>query len=448
MTHSHLCRAAARGDRAAFEALVHAHGRTVWSVATAIVGDPEIGREVAQDAFVAAWQGLGRLRDPERFRPWLLEIVRNRARDARRRRAAHDVRPLLADPADPRPDLGDQLDEAAREATVWSALDALRPDDREVLLLFYREGASIRTVAQALDLSEVAVRKRLSRARERLRADVQAHLAPIVERRTPELGPWAAAVVAALGTLGARSAWAAGVGAAMLLLVLGAGVGGLEQARATLPPIAPVPERHGITVAPWEPTTPPDPAAVPEHVVHAFLAAEDARFFEHGGIDLWAVARATWHTLAGDGVQGGSTITQQLAKHELRAGTASGEAPRSLVRKGLEALMAWELERQLPKHEILARYLDEVYFGAGARGLSEAAETYFGTTPRELSIADAALLAGLVAAPSDRNPLAHPQAARQARQDVLERMQRHGWATAEEVRAGRQAPLPSGDLSP
>jgi len=153
--------------------------------------------------------------------------------------------------------------------------------------------------------------------------------------------------------------------------------------------------------------------ALPPHVVQAFLAIEDRRFYRHWGVDLQGLGRATLaNARAGRTVQGGSTITQQLAK------TSFLSAERSLRRKGQEAMIAVWLELRLSKDEILARYLSSIYFGDGVYGLGAASRHYFGKPPERLTIGEAALLAGIVKAPVKLDPVDHPQAAR-ARADLV-----------------------------
>ena len=113
-------------------------------------------------------------------------------------------------------------------------------------------------------------------------------------------------------------------------------------------------------------------AKLPAHVRHAVLAAEDARFYHHPGVDATALARAVWHNLLGHSEQGGSTITQQLAKIELLG------PEQSVSRKLQEGFLAWAMERRYTKNEILEMYLNRVYYGHGAYGLASAVKTYFG----------------------------------------------------------------------
>jgi penicillin-binding protein 1A len=157
--------------------------------------------------------------------------------------------------------------------------------------------------------------------------------------------------------------------------------------------------------------------ALPRHVPAAFLAIEDRRFYHHLGIDPVGIVRAfVVNAKAGRTVQGGSTITQQLAKN------AFLNPERSLRRKGQEAMIALWLELRLSKDEILSRYLSSIYFGDGVYGLGAAARHYFGKPPEQLSIGEAAILAGIVKAPVDLDPVDHPKAAGDRARLVLNAM--------------------------
>ncbi len=150
---------------------------------------------------------------------------------------------------------------------------------------------------------------------------------------------------------------------------------------------------------------------------YAILAAEDARFYEHGAIDLVGIARAlVVDVVKGKIVQGGSTITQQLVKNIYLTPS------RTIKRKLKEIILAYRLEKELSKNQILQLYLNTVYFGDGAWGVEAAARTYFDTHASNLTIAQSALLAGLVAAPSYYNPYKHPQRAKKRTVYVLKRM--------------------------
>ncbi len=174
---------------------------------------------------------------------------------------------------------------------------------------------------------------------------------------------------------------------------------------------------------------------IPEKLVHAFLAVEDHEFFQHGGIYFRGIVRAAWaNVTAGDFAQGGSTITQQVAKQFLGA-------EKSLDRKAKEAIMARRLEAAYSKKAILSVYLNHIFLGAGAYGVAAAAHRYFQKDLDELTLAEMALIAGLAQAPSRYSPIRNPQAAIDRRDDVLDHMLKWGFATAEEVAAARAEPL-------
>ena len=171
-------------------------------------------------------------------------------------------------------------------------------------------------------------------------------------------------------------------------------------------------------------------------VKHAFLAAEDSEFYSHEGVDLFGILRAAWKNFqAGEIVQGGSTITQQVIKSMLLS------AERSYQRKLKEAILAYRLEKNLDKDEILTIYLNEIYLGAGAYGVEAAARIYFGKHASELNLPEAALLAGLPKAPSAYNPLQHPQQARQRQRYVLQRMRDNDWLSPKEYEQAVAAEL-------
>ena len=158
-------------------------------------------------------------------------------------------------------------------------------------------------------------------------------------------------------------------------------------------------------------------AQIPRHLIDAVLAMEDRRFFEHAGMDLRGVARAAFANLdAGGTVQGGSTITQQLAKNLFLA------SERTWARKVQEMILALWLERRLSKEEILARYLNTVYLGAGAYGVGAASERYFGKPVEQLTLAESAMLAGLVQAPSRFAPTRSLDEAQRRARIVLDAM--------------------------
>jgi len=181
-------------------------------------------------------------------------------------------------------------------------------------------------------------------------------------------------------------------------------------------------------------------ADLPDHVWQALLAAEDARFFDHPGVDGRALARALLANLkAGKVAQGGSTITQQLVK--MRDLTPR----RTLGRKVSEAVRALALEADHDKEEILQAYLNHVYYGhvegLAVHGIGAAARALFSKNARDLDLAEAALLAALVQGPNRLSPVRHPERAKERRDWVLWRLEELGWAPAGEVAAARRAPV-------
>ena len=179
---------------------------------------------------------------------------------------------------------------------------------------------------------------------------------------------------------------------------------------------------------------------LPEHVPLALLAMEDARFFQHPGVDAWGILRAVIVNIIGDGYQqGGSTLTQQLAKNLFLT------PERSLERKVKELSLAVALEQRLSKEEILELYLNQVYLGSvsgvGISGVQQAAQVYFGTSARRLTLAQAATLAGIISAPNRYSPLRHPQRASERRDLVLGRMEELGWLSSNDRVAASRASL-------
>ncbi len=179
---------------------------------------------------------------------------------------------------------------------------------------------------------------------------------------------------------------------------------------------------------------------LPEHVIQAVLAAEDDAFFVHPGVSVPGIARALWVNLRGGELQqGGSTITQQLVKNVYLS------SERTLERKAKEAVIAVMLEARYGKQAILEAYLNEIYWGhrgpANIIGLGAAAWTYFGKDATELTLPEAATLAGMIRAPGDYSPVSHPQETIERRNWVLERMGELGSVPEERARWARQQPL-------
>jgi penicillin-binding protein 1A len=165
---------------------------------------------------------------------------------------------------------------------------------------------------------------------------------------------------------------------------------------------------------------------IPRHVQLAFVAAEDGSFFEHKGIDYVSILRAAITNLREGGIaQGASTITQQMVKSLLLT------PERTYKRKMREIILAREIEQQFSKEEILYLYLNQIYFGNGAWGIGQAARGYFGKEANELTISEAALLAGLVQRPTSYDPSRNPEAAEARRRYVLDRMWNDGYIDEE-----------------
>jgi penicillin-binding protein 2A len=167
---------------------------------------------------------------------------------------------------------------------------------------------------------------------------------------------------------------------------------------------------------------------IPKHVQNAFIAVEDKRFYEHNGIDLRSIGRALYKDfLAGRKVEGGSTITQQLAKNVFLS------QDKTILRKTKEAIIAINLERRYSKEKILEMYLNQVYFGHGAYGIQAAAKYYFNKNVSDLTIDEAALLAGIPKAPSTYSPILHPEKSKERRNIVLDLMEKQKMISAKEA---------------
>jgi 1A family penicillin-binding protein len=177
-------------------------------------------------------------------------------------------------------------------------------------------------------------------------------------------------------------------------------------------------------------------ADLPPHLTQAILAIEDRRFYQHSGVDARGILRAAWRNWQAGGTrEGGSTITQQL----VRLMFLSPE--QTLRRKFQEAILSLWLEHQLSKEEILLRYLNTAYFGAGAYGVDAAAQRYYAKPTKELSLAEAAMLAGLVRAPSQLAPTRNLGGAKERADTVLQAMVETGAITADQAEAARGEPV-------
>lgn len=162
---------------------------------------------------------------------------------------------------------------------------------------------------------------------------------------------------------------------------------------------------------------------IPDVMKKAVLAIEDDRFYEHGGVDYLGITRAALHNLTGGAKQGASTITQQVARNFFLS------SEQTLKRKAYEVLLAWKIEKNLSKDQILEVYMNQIYLGQRAYGFASAAQIYFGKNIRDLTVAEAAMLAGLPKAPSAYNPVVNPKRARLRQQYILQRMAQLGYIT-------------------
>jgi penicillin-binding protein 1A len=235
--------------------------------------------------------------------------------------------------------------------------------------------------------------------------------------------------------LRSRTLWASIISLTLMLMLL-AGIGLIVIAH-DLPDIDHLKEakkQHGIRIMSedgvlvatfgevYGETIPYD--AIPKSLIHAVLATEDRRFFSHGGIDMWGILRAMLvNARAGHVVQGGSTITQQLAKNMFLT------PERTMKRKAQEAVLAIYLEGRYRKQEILEIYLNRTYLGAGAYGIDAAARRYFDKSARDLTLNESALLAGLLKAPSRYAPTSNAKRAHLRAQQVLINMEDAGFIT-------------------
>lgn len=179
---------------------------------------------------------------------------------------------------------------------------------------------------------------------------------------------------------------------------------------------------------------------VPKNLQNAFVAVEDNRFYDHNGIDPRGILRAVWVNLTGASLsEGGSTITQQLAKNTLLT------QDRSFKRKFQEWILAYKIEQRYTKTEILEFYLNQIYFGNGAYGVQAAAMTYFGKSVDKLNLAEAALLAGLPKSPNYFSPFDNLKAAKERQAIVLDQMVKYGYISEADAVEAKEAPL---NLSP
>ncbi|OUR72464.1 peptidase [Methylophaga sp. 41_12_T18] len=175
---------------------------------------------------------------------------------------------------------------------------------------------------------------------------------------------------------------------------------------------------------------------IPQHLIHAILASEDDRFFEHPGVDYHGLLRAAYSLVTtGAKAQGGSTITMQVARNFFLS------REKTYVRKLNEIILALQIEQALTKEEILTLYLNKIYLGNRAYGVGAAANVYYGKPLQELNLPQFAMIAGLPKAPSKFNPLANPERAQLRRDYVLRRMWEVGFISQQDYRTAVQAPI-------
>ena len=176
-------------------------------------------------------------------------------------------------------------------------------------------------------------------------------------------------------------------------------------------------------------------AEVPDVMKHAILAAEDERFYQHGGVDYLSVLRAALANATSGTQQGAGTITMQVARNFFLT------REKTVSRKLREALLAWKIEASLSKDEILELYINQIFLGQRAYGFAAAAQTYFGKPLSEITVAEAAVLAGLPKAPSAYNPISNPRRAKSRQLYVLRRMHELHYIDDDQFREAQNAPL-------
>jgi penicillin-binding protein 1A len=180
---------------------------------------------------------------------------------------------------------------------------------------------------------------------------------------------------------------------------------------------------------------------IPGIMKSAILAVEDVRFYDHIGIDPIRIVGATWKNLTSDKVEGGSTLTQQLAKNLFLT------KEQTVKRKMNEWALALQIERYYTKNQIMELYVNHMFLGANAYGMEAGAETYFGKQAKDLTLGEAALLAGVPKAPSEYSPLNNPARAKERRDLVLDLMARNGFASQGDVDAAKAKPIQLADTA-
>lgn len=220
----------------------------------------------------------------------------------------------------------------------------------------------------------------------------------------------------------------------LCVMVVGAGLGFLTASINTMPDLknemrppasSQILDAHGKLIATTrsvENRLPVPLSKIPKNLQDSFIAAEDARFYQHIGVDPRGILRAVWANITNRGVsEGGSTITQQLAKNALLT------QEQTLKRKIQEAVLALQIERQYSKSEILELYLNQIYFGQGAYGVQAAAQVYFGKNVEDLNLAECAMLAGIPKSPNYYSPATNFKAAKERQNTVLEQLVKYNY---------------------
>src|SRR5206468_12328005 len=180
----------------------------------------------------------------------------------------------------------------------------------------------------------------------------------------------------------------------------------------------------------------------------AILSVEDVRFYDDVGIDPIRILGATWKNLTTERAEGGSTLTQQLAKNLFITREENrGKNIETIKRKMNEWVLALQIERYYTKNQIMELYANHIFLGANAYGVEAGAETYFGKQAKDLTIGEAALLAAVPKAPSEYSPTSNPTRAKERRDLVLDLMARNGFATQAEVDAAKAKPIQLADTA-
>ncbi len=174
---------------------------------------------------------------------------------------------------------------------------------------------------------------------------------------------------------------------------------------------------------------------IPDVMKKAVLAIEDDRFYQHGGVDYIGILRAALHNIVSSNRQGASTITQQVARNFFLT------SEQTFKRKIYEVLLAWKIEKALTKDQIFEIYLNQIYLGQRAFGFAAAAQVYFGKPLEDITLAEAAMLAGLPKAPSANNPITNPTRAKQRQQYILLRMKQLGYITDQQYEQAKNEPI-------